>query len=126
MYYRDDSGLGCLIGMLIGFLFLSAFLKILFTPAFWVVIAIIFVISAIQRHFGIGKSGRTNDNGGSGGGGYTYTEYRSTGSTQNRSGVNDFDIDDFSEGTNDPTRMEQVYESNAVDVDVEVIKDDKE
>ena len=32
---------------------------------------------------------------------------------------------DYSEGTDDPNRMEQVYETNAVDVDdVEVTRDD--
>lgn len=125
MYYRDNSGIGCLIVMLIGFMCLSAFLKILFTPAFWAVVAILCVVSAIQRFFGKGKTGTSGDNG-AGSTGYEYTEYRTSSSPFGRSDASsDYDVDDCTEGTNDPSRMEQVYESNAMDVDVEVIRDDK-
>ena len=115
MYYRSNNGWGCLILMLIGFLCLSAMLKILFTPAFWIVIAIIFVISWIQRL--LNPNGRDDSE--------EYTEYN-RGQYNSASGSgSDFDSAEYSEGTDDPNRMEEVYESNAVDVDdVEVIRDD--
>lgn len=125
MYYRDNSGIGCLIVMLIGFMCLSAFLKILFTPAFWAVVAILCVVSAIQRFFRKGKSGSSGDDSADSVG-YGYTEYRSSSSPFGRSDVNSDSDVNYTEGTNDPSRMEQVYESNAMDVDVEVIRDDKE
>lgn len=119
MYYRN-SNWGCLLLMLLGFLCLSAMLKILFTPAFWIVVAIICAISAIQRLLG---SNGTNDRYDS----EKYTEYRSNPYYSGNSAESDFDEMEYSEGTDDPSKMVQVYESNAVDVeDVEVIRDEDE
>lgn len=116
MYYRN-SNWGCLILMLLAFLCLSAMLKILFTPAFWIVVAIICAISAIQRLFGANGTDAQEE----------YTEYRSNPYYSENSRQSDFDESEYSEGTDDPSMMEQVYESNAVDVeDVEVIRDEDE
>lgn len=114
MYYRN-SNWGCLILILLAFLCLSAMLKILFTPAFWIVVAIICAISAIQRL--LGSNGKDSQE--------EYTEYRSNPYYSGNSAESDLDEMEYSEGTDDPSKMEQVYESNAVDVeDVEVIHDE--
>lgn len=41
MYYRDDGGLGCLIGIFIMLILLSAVMAIILSPVFWIVVGIL-------------------------------------------------------------------------------------
>ena len=114
MYYRNNN-FGCFIVLLLVLFTMGAFLRLLFTPAFWIVVGIVALISALQKYIYKRNHGDEYE-----------SEYRGNstyGNSRNRSYPED-DVD-YSEGTDDPNRMEQVYETNAVDVDdVEVTRDE--
>lgn len=114
MNYRNNN-FGCFIVLLLVLFTMGAFLRLLFTPAFWLVVGIVALISTVQKY--LYKRNRGDE---------YESEYRGNstyGSSGNRSYPEE-DVD-YSEGTDDPNRMEQVYETNAVDVDdVEVTRDE--
>ena len=114
MYYRNNN-FGCFILLLLVLFTMGAFLRLLFTPVFWIVVGIVALISAVQKY--LYKRNREDE--------YEsgYEGSRTYGNSGNRSYPEE-DVD-YSEGADDPNRMEQVYETNAVDVDdVEVTRDD--
>lgn len=114
MYYRNNN-FGCFIVLLLVLFTMGAFLRLLFTPAFWLVVGIVALISAVQKYLYKRNHGDEYES--------EYEGSRTYGSSGNRSYPEE-DVD-YSEGTDDPNRMEQVYETNAVDVDdVEVTRDE--
>ncbi len=97
MYYRNNSNLGCFILILCILLFFAGVLHLLLSPAFWLLVAVLAVISWVQNAW-----------------------RRRHGSDEGRNSSDS----DYTEGTDDPERIEEVYETNVVDVDdVEVTKD---
>ena len=52
MYYRDDGGLGCLIGIFIILILLSAVMAIILSPIFWIVVGILVLFQAISNRWG--------------------------------------------------------------------------
>ena len=114
MYYRNNN-FWLFHFAAAGPLYDGRFSAALFTPAFWIVVGIVALISAVQKY--LYKRNREDE--------YEseYERSRTYGNSGNRSYPEE-DVD-YSEGTDDPNRMEQVYETNAVDVDdVEVTRDD--
>ena len=99
MYYRDDGGLGCLIGIFIMLILLSAVMAIILSPVFWIVVGILVLFQAISKRFG-----RRSDESKQ----YYYSETRS------------YHRDDSAS-----KELEDEFTKDAVDVDVEVISDDK-
>lgn len=105
MYYRSNSNLGCFVLILCVLLILAGVLHLLLSPFFWLVVGILVLISWIQnawrRRHGSDES---------------YVEYRTYTDAASEP--------DYTESTDDPNRIEEVYETNAVDVDdVEVHRD---
>ena len=49
MYYRNNN-FGCFILLLLVLFTMGAFLRLLFTPAFWIVVGIVALISAVQKY----------------------------------------------------------------------------
>lgn len=108
MYYRDNSGLGCLILILLMLILGSVLIAILFNPYFWIVVGILVLISTISKWINGKKSGFNNDN-----------------RTYYNDGYGDSDAGAYSKPENQFPTSEEDYTSGAVDVDVEVVDDDK-
>lgn len=105
MYYRSNSNLGCFILILCVLLILAVVLNLLLSPVFWLAVGILVLISWIQNAWRRRRGGADSD-----------VEYRSYTNSDSES--------ECTEATNDPNRIEEVYETNAVDVDdVEVHRD---
>ena len=100
MYYRDDGGLGCLIGIFIVLILLSAVMAIILNPLFWIVVGILVLFQAILKKLG-GRNEEASQQ-------YYYSETRSY------KAINGID-----------NELEEEFTKDAVDVDVEVIPDDK-
>lgn len=100
MYYRDDGGLGCLIGIFIILILLSAVMAIILSPIFWIVVGILVLFQAISKRWGSRRDEEPQQ--------YYYRESRSY--TSNDTANNE---------------LEEEFTKDAVDVDVEVIPDDK-
>lgn len=100
MYYRDDGGLGCLIGIFIMLILMSAVMAIILSPVFWIVVGILVLFQAISKRFGRRRSDESKQ--------YYYSETRS------------YHRDDSAS-----KELEDEFTKDAVDVDVEVISDDK-
>nr|WP_298877525.1 hypothetical protein [uncultured Mogibacterium sp.] len=100
MYYRDDGGLGCLIGIFIILILLSAVMAIILSPIFWIVVGILVLFQAISNRWGSHRDEEPQQ--------YHYRESRSY--TSNNTVNNE---------------LEEEFTKDAVDVDVEVIPDDK-
>ena len=49
MYYRNNN-FGCFILLLLVLFTMGAFLRLLFTPVFWIVVGIVALISAVQKY----------------------------------------------------------------------------
>ncbi len=99
MYYRDDGGLGCLIGIFIVLILLSAVMAIILSPVFWIVVGILVLFQAISKKWG----GRNKDEHQE----YYYSENRSY---QARNTID--------------SELQEEFTKDAVDVEVEVIQDD--
>ena len=108
MYYRDGGGLGCVIGIFIFLLLASVVIAILLNPLFWIVVGLLVLFQAVARWWrdksGEAGSARRYRSGDSGDSGDNRSSY------DRRASVGDLE-DDFTK--------------DAVDVDVEVISDDK-
>ena len=100
MYYRDDGGLGCLIGVFIILILLSAVMAIILSPIFWIVVGILVLFQAISKRWGSRGDEEPQQ--------YYYSESKSYTSSNT---VNN--------------ELEEEFTKDAVDVDVEVIPDDK-
>lgn len=100
MYYRDDGGLGCLIGIFIMLILLSAVMAIILSPVFWIVVGILVLVQAISKRFGSRRTDESNQ--------YYYSESGS------------YHRDDSAS-----KELEDEFTKDVVDVDVEVIPDDK-
>ena len=100
MYYRDDGGLGCLIGIFIILILLSVVMAIILSPVFWIVVGILVLFQAISKRWGSRRDEESQQ--------YYYRESRSY--TSNDTANNE---------------LEEEFTKDAVDVDVEVIPDDK-
>ena len=96
MYYRDDGGLGCLIGIFIMLILLSAVMAIILSP----VVGILVLVQAISKRFGSRRTDESNQ--------YYYSESGS-----------------YHRGDSASKELEDEFTKDAVDVDVEVIPDDK-
>ncbi|EJU20254.1 MULTISPECIES: hypothetical protein [Mogibacterium] len=108
MYYRDGGGLGCVIGIFIFLLLASVVIAILLNPLFWIVVGLLVLFQAVARWWrdksgeaGSARRYRSGDSGDSGDNRSSYDRRASAGDLE----------DDFTK--------------DAVDVDVEVISDDK-
>ena len=100
MYYRDDGGLGCLIGIFIMLILLSAVMAIILSPVFWIVVGILVLFQAISKRWGRRSAGESEQ--------YYYSESRSYNRDEPAS-----------------KELEDEFTKDAVDVDVEVIPEDK-
>ncbi|WP_455046390.1 hypothetical protein [Mogibacterium timidum] len=105
MYYRDGGGLGCVIGIFIFLLLASVVIAILLNPLFWIVVGLLVLFQAVAR-WCRDKSGEAG----------SARRYRSGDSGDNRSSY------DRRASAGD---LEDDFTKDAVDVDVEVISDDK-
>ena len=105
MYYRDGGGLGCVIGIFIFLLLASVVIAILLNPLFWIVVGLLVLFQAVARWWR-DKSGEAGN----------ARRYRSGDSGDNRSSY------DRRASVGD---LEDDFTKDAVDVDVEVISDDK-
>ena len=99
MYYRDNSG--CL-GVLIIAFFLMVIAAVLFNPYFWLIAGGLFLYSVIRRAIDKRKEEKRME------------------AEEKKSQQEKQDFTDYSEGTDDPDQIEAAYETDAVDVDVEV------
>ena len=98
MYYRDGGGLGCVIGIFIFLLLASVVIAILLNPLFWIVVGLLVLFQAVARWW---RDKSVEDGSDSGDNRSSYDRRASAGDLE----------DDFTK--------------DAVDVDVEVISDDK-
>lgn len=113
--------------MLILCIILSVVLSLIFSPTFWIVVAILLVVSAVQRALERRKGEDETDDYTYRNTGASYTDAPYSNSGRTSDGDAPFSDDDYTEGTDDLNRIEQVYETNAVDVDdVEVVRNETE
>ncbi|MBQ6622833.1 MAG: hypothetical protein IJH75_08340 [Mogibacterium sp.] len=127
MYNRNGSGI---LGLLIGLIAFSVVISLVFSPAFWVIVAGLCLYSGYKRaklrrqyrEYVEQYEQAARGYGAYGGEQYGYGGYAERAS-QAPEGPSAVFEGEYTEGTDDPEVIEEVYESNAIDVnDFEVIR----
>ena len=121
MYYRNGSGI---VGLLIGLAVISVIVSLLFSPVFWIVAAGLFLYSGYKRAK-LRKQYQEYFRQ------YGYETQQDPAETRDDySTVQEYSAEpsalfdgNYTEGTDDLSRIEEVYETNALDVeDFEVLQ----